>query len=160
MHWRGMTAADLDGVVAVAAVAFPEHPESRACIAQRLALFPALCLTLDDGGTVAGYCIAYPWPEGAIPPLDTLLDALPEDRSAFYVHDLALLPKARGRGQAAAGVALLLESAAALGGTSLSLVSVNASTAFWQAHGFRTIETPAAKLASYGEAARYMRRTL
>lgn len=155
-----MTADDLDGVVAVAAVAFPDHPESRACIAERLALSPALSFTLDDGGGVAGYLIAYPWPEGAIPPLDTLLGALPEDRSALYLHDLALLPIVRGQGMAATGLTLLLTRARALGAASLSLVSVNASTAFWEAHGFRSAEAPAAKLASYGGTARYMRRVL
>ena len=157
--WRAMTAADLDAVVAVAAVAFPDHPEGRACFAERLALCPQLCFVLDDGG-VAGYCIAYPWPEGAIPPLDTLLGGLPEERSALYLHDLALLPRVRGTGQAAAGIALLIERARALDATSIALVSVNASAGFWEAHGFRAVEAPAGKLASYGEAACYMRRAV
>lgn len=158
--WRAMTAAHLDDVVAVAAVAFPDHPEGRACFAERLALCPQLCFVLEDAGAVAGYLIAYPWPQGAIPPLDTLLGALPEDGSALYLHDLALLPHTQGRGQAAAGVALLLERARALGGTSIALVSVNASTGFWKAQGFCAAEAPPGKLASYGEAARYMRRAI
>ena len=160
MHWRAMAAADLDDVVAVAAVAFPDHPEGLACFAERLALCPQLCFVLDGDGAAAGYLIAYPWPEGAIPPLDTLLGALPEDRSALYLHDLALLPRMRGKGQAAAGIALLLERARALGATRIALVSVNASAAFWEAHGFRSVQAPAEKLASYGDAARYMRRAV
>lgn len=155
-----MTAADLDGVLAVAAAAFPDHPESRACIAERLALSPQLCFVLDLNSGVAGYLIAYPWPQGAIPPLDALLGGLPEDRHALYLHDLALLPAVRGQGHAAAAMALLLDRARALGATSLSLVSVNASAAFWDSFGFRSVAAPGAKLASYGAAARYMRRML
>jgi ribosomal protein S18 acetylase RimI-like enzyme len=162
MRWRAMTAGDLDGVVAVAAVAFPHHPEGRACFAERLALCPELCFVLDGGGTTAGYLIAYPWPDGAIPPLDTLLGTLPENRGTLYLHDLALLPAERGTGQAATGLDLLLARARALGARSIALVSVNASLGFWQAHGFVPVDDPAlaAKLASYGPAARYMRRVL
>ncbi|UYY56898.1 GNAT family N-acetyltransferase [Sphingomonas sp. S2-65] len=153
-----MTADDLDGVVAVAAVAFPEHPEGRACFAERLALCPQLCFVLDDDGAVAGYLIAYPWPQGAIPPLDTLLGGLPEDRTALYLHDLALSPRVRGGGQAAAGIALLLERAQTMGAATISLVSVNGSAGFWERLGFEAVAAPAGKLASYGDAARYMRR--
>ncbi|WP_404335478.1 GNAT family N-acetyltransferase [Sphingomonas sp. MMS12-HWE2-04] len=147
-----MTAGDLDGVVAVAAVAFPDHPEGRACFAERLALAPETCFVLQGGEGVAGYLIAYPWPLGSIPPLDTLLGSLPADRAAWYLHDLALLPEARGTGQAAAGLALLF---ARIGG-SIALVSVNESAAFWRSHGF--VETELASLSSYGPHARYMVR--
>lgn len=155
-----MTADDLDGVVAVAAVAFPEHPEGRACFAERLALCPQLCFVLEDDAGVAGYLIAYPWSEGAIPPLDTLLGGLPADRSALYLHDLAMLPRVRGQGQAAAGIALLVKEAREMAAASVSLVSVNGSVGFWEGLGFRVVEAPEGKLASYGVGARYMRRDL
>ncbi|MGK6354468.1 GNAT family N-acetyltransferase [Sphingomonas sp. DT-207] len=153
-----MRAADLDGVVAVARVAFPDHPERRACFAERLALAPDTCFVLADTEHVAGYLIAYPWPIEAIPPLDTLLGGLPERRDAWYLHDLALLPEARGGGHARAGLALLFTSVDA----PIALVSVNASAAFWQAQGFVARDSPAlrAKLASYGPQARYMVRTV
>ena len=38
LNWRPMTEADLDGVTAVAGEAFPNHPEDRACFANRLGL--------------------------------------------------------------------------------------------------------------------------
>ncbi|MBB5711679.1 GNAT family N-acetyltransferase [Sphingomonas xinjiangensis] len=155
-----MTAADLDDVVAVAAIAFPDHPEGRACFAERLALCPQLCFVLEDEAGIAGYLIAYPWPAGAIPPLDTLLGALPDERGALYLHDLALLPRTRRQGRAAAGITLLLERARALAASRIALVSVKASAAFWEAQGFRTVEAPPGKLASYGDAACYMQRIL
>lgn len=156
MLWRSMTATDLGGVLAVAAIGFPDHPESLACIAERLTLSPETCFTLAEGDRVVGFLIAYPWPLGAIPPLDTLLGSLPEARDAWYLHDLALLPEARGNGHAAAGLALLFAQVDA----PIALVSVNNSAAFWRSHGFLPIDTPAlrAKLVSYGPDARYMRR--
>lgn len=157
MHWRQMEAGDLDGVVAVARVAFPDHPEDRACFAERLALCPALCAVLADAdGAVAGYCIAYPWPLGAIPPLNTLLGSLPARADAHYLHDLALLPTARGAGHAATGLARLFAQVA----TPIALVSVNRSGDFWAAQGFAEIDRPDlhTKLASYGPDARYQVR--
>ncbi|MEP9358695.1 GNAT family N-acetyltransferase [Sphingomonas sp. KR3-1] len=158
LHWRAMTADDLDGVVAVAAIAFPEHPEGRACFAERLVLAPETCFVLADGATIAGYLIAYPWPLEAIPPLDTLLGALPDARDSWYLHDLALLPEARGDGHARAGLARLFAQVDA----AVALVSVNESAAFWQAQGFEPHENPAlrAKLSSYGPQARYMVRSV
>ncbi|MEN2710946.1 GNAT family N-acetyltransferase [Sphingomonas sp. NPDC092331] len=156
LQWRPMTADDLDGVVAVARIAFPDHPEGRACFVERLALAPATCFVLAGKGRVAGYLIAYPWPLEAIPPLDTLLGALPETRDSWYLHDLALLPEARGGGNARAGLDLLFGGIDA----PIALVSVNESAAFWAAQGFAPIDSPAlrAKLASYGPHARYMVR--
>jgi ribosomal protein S18 acetylase RimI-like enzyme len=156
MRWRAMREDDLDGVVAVARIAFPDHPERRACFAERLALAPDSCFVLADAQDITGYLVAYPWPMEAIPPLDTLLGSLPEERGAWYLHDLALLPAARGGGHARSGLALLFARIDA----PIALVSVNESAAFWQAQGFAPRETPAlrAKLASYGPQARYMVR--
>ena len=158
MHWRLMAQGDLDGVVGVAALAFPDHPEGRACFAERLALAPATCFVLAEGARILGYLIAYPWPLDAIPPLDTLLGFLPDRRDAWYLHDLALLPEARGGGHARAGLGLLFARAQG----PLALVAVNDSAAFWRARGFAERNAPAlqAKLSSYGPQARYMVRSV
>lgn len=52
--------------------------------------------------------------------------------------------------------------AAETGHTSLALVAVNDSTGFWRRQGFREVHDPALdrKLASYDDAACYMRREL
>lgn len=158
LQWRPMTADDLDGVVAVARIAFPDHPEGRPCFAERLALAPDTCFVLARKGRVAGYLIAYPWPLKAIPPLNTLLGGLPERRDAWYLHDLALLPEARGGGHAGAGLRRLFDRIDA----PIALVSVNESAAFWQAQGFAAMNSQAlgAKLSSYGPHARYMVRSV
>ncbi|SMF60642.1 GNAT family N-acetyltransferase [Allosphingosinicella indica] len=160
-HWRPMTPTDLSGVTAVAKVAFPDHPEAPERFAERLRLSPGNCFVLADTDKIAGYLIAYHWPLGEMPALDAPLDELPERTSALYLHDLALLPEAGGSGRARAGIALLVDRAKADGFTTIGLVSVNDSAAFWTRLGFAEVTRDAAltrKLASYGPDARYMIR--
>lgn len=161
MRWRPMTAADLPGVAKVAKAAFPDHPEALARFAERLRLSPETCWVLADGPAVAGYLIAYRWPLGEIPPLDSPVKALPHDASAFYLHDLALLSEAGGAGHAGKGIDLLVAQAEAAGARTIALVSVNDSAGFWMRHGFVEVTRDVAldaKLASYGLGARYMIR--
>jgi GNAT superfamily N-acetyltransferase len=160
--WRAMAPNDLAGVVRVAAASFPDHFESLACFTERLALSPALCFVLELAGAVEGYLIAYPWPRGEVPPLNSLLGALPATRGNIYLHDLALAPAARGGGFTRPVVERLAEAARREGATSLSLVSVNDSQAFWRAMGFAVEDSAvlAVKLESYGPDARYMTRPL
>lgn len=156
-----MVPGDLDGVVAVARIAFPDHFEEYACFAERLALYPPGCFVLD-AGQVAGYLIAYPWRSASAPPLNTVIGALPQGADVLYLHDLALHPDSRGQGATSAIVDRLAVQARADGWPAIALVAVNDATAFWERMGFRVVADPAmaAKLASYGADARYMVRGL
>lgn len=163
LAWRAMTPADLDGVVAVAQLSFPDHPEERACFANRLALHAEGCFVLAaDNGPVMGYLVAYPWRRNAAPALNVLIDAIPADAEVLYLHDLALHPDARGGGRTGPVIERLAEDAKAAGWPALALVAVNDAAAFWGRNGFE-VQTPpgmAEKLASYGADARYMVRPL
>jgi GNAT superfamily N-acetyltransferase len=183
-RWRPMEAQDIDGVVAVAATAFPDHFEGRACFEERFALFPQGCFALtrprtpSDDGTVdgaatadlvpgaeemKGYLIAYPWTHGEIPPLNSLLGALPQRQDVLYLHDLALHPDVRGQGHPRPIVAHLAALARTLDFPAITLVSVNASVPFWQAMGFEPTDADPAitrKLESYGDGSRYMARPI
>ena len=163
LNWRAMTAADLDGVIAVAAEAFPNHFEERACYAERLDLYPQGCRVLtDEAGGVRGYVFAYPWSAAAAPPLNVLIGSLPADAGVFYLHDLALLRAVRGGGHAKAAVEAVVEMARDGGWPALSLVAINDAAPFWEGRGFEVADPPgmAEKLASYGADARYMVRRL
>lgn len=162
-RWRPMTPGDLDGVTAVARLSFPDHPEDRACFANRLALNPGGCFVLaGEAGPVVGYLVAYPWRRNAAPALNTLIDVIPADADLLYLHDLALAPATRGGGHAGAIIERLASEAEAAGWPAIALVAVNDAAAFWARHGFEIVSSPemAAKLASYGEDARYMIRPL
>ena len=158
-----MTPADLPAVMRIAAVVHPNYPEDEAVFAERLGLAPAGCLVLaGESGELSGYLISHPWPRGSLPALNSFLKAIPAGTSDWYLHDLALLPRARGGGRAAAGVSRVLSTAQRAGCKAIALVAVNGSAAFWERQGFRRVHDPAlaGKLASYDDGARYMMRDL
>ncbi|MDZ4318910.1 MAG: GNAT family N-acetyltransferase [Phenylobacterium sp.] len=78
--------------------------------------------------------------------------------AAFTV--LAIAPAARGRGLGRALVARAAEAARDLGLTRGDLVAVQGAAPFWAGLGYEALEplppTLAAKVAAYGEDARYM----
>lgn len=160
-NWRKMETADLDGVVRIARLAFPDHFEDRSCFAERLELYPRGCFTLDMAGEVAGYLIAYPWTTGSAPPLNSLIHALPQDADLIYLHDLALHPEARGHGLTSPMISRLAAQVRDDGWNAIALVAVNRATSFWSRMEFEVVEDPAmaVKLASYGAEAAYMMRS-
>jgi GNAT superfamily N-acetyltransferase len=161
-RWRAMTPGDLPAVLAIADRVHPDFPEDAAIFAERLALHHGGCRVLEQDGILAAYVLSHPWAAESCPPLNRLLGALPEPAGCFYIHDLALMPAARGSGAAPAIVAALADHAASLGLAAMSLVAVNGSAGFWRRQGFAEAEVPALadKLASYGPDARFMVRDL
>lgn len=163
LDWRPMRADDLEAVVEIARLSFPDHFEDRACFQNRLALYPRGCFVLAAAeGAVRGYLIAYPWRADAAPPLNTVIEGLPAEAEVIYLHDLALHPEGRGGGATTEIVERLAEQAAEDGWPAIALVAVNDAARFWARHGFE-VRTPtgmARKLASYGADARYMVRRL
>jgi len=159
LEWRPMRPDDLDAVVEIARLSFPDHFEDRTCFQNRLALYPRGCFVLAASeGAARGYLIAYPWRVDAAPPLNTVIEGLPAEAEVIYLHDLALHPQARGVGATAEIVRRLAEQATEDGWPAVALVAVNDAAGFWARHGFETRTPPglAAKLAGYGADARYM----
>ncbi|MBB3265520.1 GNAT superfamily N-acetyltransferase [Azospirillum sp. OGB3] len=163
--WRAMELADLDRVMAIAEVVHPDYPEDRAVFAERLALYPEGCAMAEiDGGAEAdgsciGYIVMHPGRLGVPPPLDSPLGALPDSPDCLYLHDVALLPAARGLGLGAAALERMNALAARRGFRWLALTSTPGARAFWDAQGFRPHDGGAglaAKLASYGGGMTYM----
>lgn len=161
--WRPMRPDDLPAVEAIAEQVHEDYPEDPAIFAERLRLWPEGCLIYEgeDGAPIA-YVLSHPAHAFAPPPLNTLLGALPERPTTYYIHDLALLPQTRGQGAGSEAVRILLEGARRAGCPDASLVAVNGSTGFWSRQGFAPVEDPAlgAKLRSYDEDACYMVRVL
>ncbi len=159
-----MHPGDLPAVEAIAERVHPDHPERPEVFAERLALAPEGCLVLAGEGGLAGYAVSHPWQVLlGPPPLDALLGALPGVPDAWHVHDIALLPEARGAGLASALLDALLAAAARRGFGRATLVAVPGKAAFWERRGFRAMPPApgaAAALASYGAGAAWMARAL
>lgn len=156
-----MIAADLPAVGRIADLVHQAYPESDAVAAERLALFPEGCLVL--GEIPIGYLVSHPGLLGRPPPLDCLLGRLPEGPDCLYLHDIALLPEARGRDAGAAALDILLEVARRHRLGHMALTAVHGTPPYWRGLGFRTFEGDdrlVAKLASYDQQAAYMVRTI
>lgn len=161
-HWRAARTDDLEAIIRIAEHAHPDFPEDRAIFAERLALYPAGARLLEVDGAAAGYAICHPWAMDSLPALNTLLGALPANPATLYLHDLALLPAARGTGAGRMAADHLAAHAQSAGFASMTLVAVNQSVPFWERMGFAVVEAKALadKLESYGDDARMMIRTL
>lgn len=162
-RWRLMTHDDLADVARIAALAHPDYPEKDAVFAERLKLHAGgNLLLLDPAGKTAGYAVSHPWPFADAPALDSLLGALPARGDNYYIHDIALLPEARGRGAARKAVERLTEHAKSEGFSRISLVAIAGTQAFWERQGFVVIARAELDetLKSYDASARYMSRAL
>ncbi|BCS20470.1 GNAT family N-acetyltransferase [Aspergillus puulaauensis] len=165
--WRPLTPNDIASLMQVANEIHPGLPERPEVFINRIALFPAGCLALEDeaededGARLCGYAISHPIRPRCPPALDSVLDEIPADADHYYIHDVAILPRLRGRGLAAECVARLLASDAAQRYPMAALVSVYGTEAFWARFGFRAVvmgEDLAGKLREYGEDAVYLER--
>lgn len=156
--WRLMRAGDLPAVMALAGRIHPGLPEDEAVFSERLCLFPSGCLVLDLKGEPAGYAVGHPILYPHPPSLNTLIGAIPPDADAFYIHDVAIAPEARGHRHAEEVVAALLQAASAY--PQACLVSVYGTVPFWQRFGFLPADDDLAptSLSAYGADARFMRR--
>jgi len=150
-----MRRADLPAVAAMSDAVHGAFTEAQPVYAARLALWPEGCRILETGAGVAGYAIAHPWRLGAPPALGAMLEALPAIPDVYHLHDIALLPAARGTGAGAAALGILLESAAAARLPLVELVAVNGADTYWRAQGFEAVAP-----GPYGPGSWLMRRAV
>jgi GNAT superfamily N-acetyltransferase len=158
--WRPARSGDIPQIAHISSVALAGYPEEEAVFVEMLALSPDGCFVLEMDGRISGYLVGHPWMRETPPPLNTTLGALPPRADSWYLHDLSLLPAARGHGAARAAVEIAVRCARAHNLGNVSLVAVNNAGPFWEAQGF-TAHMPRAvadRLASYGTDALYMER--
>ena len=156
--WRAMTGYDMDSLNAIAARVHPDFFEAPEVLAEKFQLYRNGCYLFEVQDRPAGYMLSHPWKLGSLPALNALIGQLPEALDTYYIHDLALLPLARGVGAAGKIVSALTKHAAAMGYPTMSLVAVNGSVAFWEKQGFKVENRPelAEKLLAYEADAKFM----
>jgi GNAT superfamily N-acetyltransferase len=141
--WRPMLVPDLAAVETIAAIVHPAYPEDIAVLAEKRELYPAGCMIFGQSGEVSGYLFSHPWRRGAPPKLGNRLGSIPSDADTYYLHDIALLPSARGTGAGRSAMALVVEMAQAAGCRDITLIAVSGADSFWAAQGFTSSgETP------------------
>src|SRR5690606_14306907 len=95
-EWRAMHAADVAAVVAISDAVHGRFIEPAAVYRERLALYPRGCFVLERGGAIVGYRVSHPWTRGPSRELARPTGALPRHADTYSLHDIALLPPARG----------------------------------------------------------------
>jgi GNAT superfamily N-acetyltransferase len=159
--WRPIVAGDLHAIQEIADRIHVDLPERPEVFTDKINLFPQGCFALAGEGIV-GYGISHPWMLTMIPPLDAFLGALPTHPDCIFVHDVVVLPEARGRGAAGRLIAMLADAARNSSIDFLALVSVYDTHPLWSKFGFHVSQDAslAPRLESYGDAARYTVREL
>lgn len=157
-----MRAGDGEAVQAISDTVHGRYTEPAAVYVERLRLYPAGCFVFEIDGQIAGYLVSHPWHRDHPPALGATVGTIPATADTYYLHDVALLPAARGTGAGTAAVALVMRQAAAAGFADVTLMAINGADRYWAAAGFADV-TPesallAAKKAAYGPDARFMRR--
>ena len=160
MKWRPMRSADIIDVKAIADVVHLDFPEDELVFAERRSLYPSGCAVLVAGRRVLGYCLSHPWLTGHVPPLNSLLRELPERPDTLYIHDVALLPQARGQNAVPPQLERLELLARLAGYRHLTLTAVGNSARFWMKNGFDPIDmgNNQEELVGYGSSALCMQR--
>lgn len=159
--WRLMREEDLDAALEAADRIHPDYPERREVFAERLALHPTGCRVAEIDGRLVGYGVTHPWKSMRPPELDAALGAVPTDADVYYLHDIALLPAARGMRFGASALVWAEAEARAAGLAVLALTSTPGARGYWTARGFEPVaadKTLAAHLATYGEGMTHMTR--
>jgi GNAT superfamily N-acetyltransferase len=158
-YWRPLRTADMARVQAISELVHPALLERLEVLDEKRRLSPGTCLGYG-GEEILGYGIAHPWLFGWIPALDGYLAGLPPASDCLFVHDVALLPHARGRGAAAWYIRLLSGLAHAAGLQGLACVAVYGAERLWSQLGFEVVADRDldAKLRPYGGALYMIRR--
>jgi hypothetical protein len=156
--WLPLTVADLPIVDYIADTIHTDLPERTEVFAEKIKLFPQGCFKFVCDNQIAGYGISHPWKLFSIPALDSFLVRCPDDPDCLYIHDVAILQKARGHNAAADYVSIIKAVAHRLLIPTLACVSVYGTDVLWSRCGFEEIHSQELleKLCSYGGSAKYM----
>lgn len=157
---RPLTHADLSAAVEIQnAVYLPLYRESAPILGSRITTAPTCCWGAFEDDNLAAYILSHPWPAGSPPAIGETLTAGPRGDN-WFIHDLAISPKARGLGLGRALVARGARSARELGLIRADLIAVQGAANFWGRFGFAPPEHMppgvAAKVAAYGPDAHYL----
>lgn len=157
--WRPLFPENIGRVSEIADEIHADLPERQEVLEEKIRLYPSGCWKrLSPSGKIVGYGIAHAWTLHIIPPLDAFLGALPQSPDCLYVHDVALLPEARGRNAGLDYMNILKKAAAQSGILNLACVSVYGADRLWSRMGFQCVNGKSIneKIAGYGSSAKYM----
>jgi ribosomal protein S18 acetylase RimI-like enzyme len=142
LHFRPLTCDDVPAISALEAAAYlPSLHESAEAIVRLIALYPDGAIGAFDEEGLCGFILGVPLTRGMTLDLRVPLAAILPGADTFYVHDLAVAERCRGRSIGSELARRLLATARARGFSRAELVSVQGSARFWEACGFHAVRT-------------------
>ena len=138
---RLLTPDDVPAIHALEVEAYlPSLHESAEAFIRLIEIYPDGAFGAFDEIGLCGYAFGVPLNSGATLELRSPLAAVPSGADTFYIHDVAVAARCRGRGVGRILASRLVDLARARGFRSSELVSVQGSAPFWARFGFREIE--------------------
>ena len=156
--WLPLLPADVESVKRIADIVHPTLPESMEVFLEKVILYPLGCRKLMFDNILSGYGICHPWRLNSVPRVDCFLNTLPPHPDCLYIHDIAILPQARGQNAAGIYIDYIKQLAIEYSIPSIALVSVYGTNVLWNRFGFHGVELTQLDnpLATYGKSAQYM----
>jgi predicted N-acetyltransferase YhbS len=140
MTLRPLTRDDIDALHRLESESYqPSLHESDEAFLRLIELYPAGAIGCFDDEGLCGYAFGVPLTAGSTLELQVPLDRIPDSADTFYIHDVAVAARCRGRGIGGRLATELLALARARGLTRSELVSVQGSAPFWERFGFRRV---------------------
>ena len=134
---RPLVSSDVAAIASLEAEAYePSLHESSEALARLIELFGAGALGAFDDQGLCGYALGVPLRAGSVLELRQPLREVPAGADTFYVHDIAVAARCRGRGVGRALAERLIAVGIDRGFRRFELVSVQGSAPFWARFGF------------------------
>jgi len=138
---RPLTRDDVPAIHALEVEAYlPSLHESAEAFIRLIEIYSDGAFGAFDDNGLCGYAFGVPLESGTTLELRSPLAAVPAGADTFYIHDVAVAPRCRGRGVGRVLAGRLVDLARARGFRSCELVSVQGSAPFWAQFGFREVE--------------------
>jgi len=138
---RSLTSGDIAELHRVEAESYiPALHETDESFLRLIELFPEGAIGCFDDAGLCAYAFAAPTRAGETLTLGRPLERIAADADTFYIHDVAVSHRCRGRGLARQLIERLIELARARGFRRSELVSVQGSAPFWRQFGFEAVE--------------------
>jgi|GEM_PF-1351155 len=135
MRIRALSHSDLADVARIQRECYGHgFIESVDSFAAKLAANAEFSFLATRQNVAVGYVVAFPWAFGEIPALNGLEYSIPPNADSLYIHDIAVVPTARGTGTARLLLDTVLSTARSKGYRRAFLVAVQG--------GRRVLETP------------------
>ncbi|MCL1159534.1 GNAT family N-acetyltransferase [Shewanella inventionis] len=137
---RPICPTDWPSIMAIQAQCYLDlTPESLAVMQSKWQASPSTCLVVEQKQQVLAYALVHPWLRGDAPSLDSEISL--QASSSWYLHDMAISPKAQGMGIGKQLITHILNQAHKLNIEGVGLVAVQGANTYWQQQGFKPHET-------------------